>query len=287
MSTHALLSATLNIGSQKNFPTTLSVQPSVALSIAGSDCSAGAGIQADLKTFHSLGCYGLTAVTCVVAEVPGSVVSIQAIKPEIVRDQIALLLKTYPITALKTGMLFSEPIIAAVAEVLGNLKKQPLLVIDPVMIASSGDALLEPDAIKAYHEHLFPLATLITPNLDELGFLASFEKRITSLEAMKEQGAQLLQKIKKPFLLKGGHLEGEEAIDVLLLQDGSEEKFSAPRLKIAETHGTGCTYSAAITACLAQGETLSQSIAIAKKFVTQALSDAHQWNSVKALRQTL
>lgn len=287
MAAPAPLSAILNIGSPKNFSTTLGAQPSVALSIAGSDCSAGAGIQADLKTFHSLGCYGLTAVTCVVAEVPGNVVSIQAIKAEIVRDQIALLLKTYPITALKTGMLFSEPIIAAVAEVLGNFKNSPLLVVDPVMIASSGDALLEPDAIKAYHEYLFPLATLITPNLDELGFLAGSEKKIMSLAAMKEQGDQVLQKIKKPLLLKGGHLQGEEAIDLLLLEDGSEEKFSLPRLKLAETHGTGCTYSAAITASLAQGKSLSESIAIAKKFVTQALRNAHQWSSVRALRQTV
>jgi hydroxymethylpyrimidine/phosphomethylpyrimidine kinase len=262
-----------------------STQPPVVLSIAGSDCSAGAGIQADLKTFSAFGCYGLTAVTCVVAEVPGHVASIQAITPEIVRDQVSLLFKTYPIAALKTGMLFSTPIIEAIAEVLGNLKKLPPLILDPVMVASSGHSLLTSDAITAYRNRLFPLASLLTPNLDELCLLAGSHAVASSLEEMKQFGRHLMQKTKTPLLLKGGHLRQEEAIDVLLMDDGNEEIFAAPFLHSVETHGTGCTYSAAIAAGIAQGHSMQIAVANAKIFITQALKNAHQWGEVRALRQ--
>lgn len=262
-----------------------STQPPVVLSIAGSDCSAGAGIQADLKTFSSFGCYGLTAVTCVVAEVPGQVASIQAIIPEVIRDQVSLLFKTYPIAAVKTGMLHSATIIEAVAEVLGNLKNVPSLIVDPVMIASSGDPLLTPDAITGYRDFLFPLASLLTPNLDELCLLAGTHKTACSLEEMKKFGRHLLQKTKTPLLLKGGHLQQEEAIDVLLMRDGSEEIFAAPFLHGVETHGTGCTYSAAIAAGIAQGHSMPTAVANAKDFITQALKNAYEWGSVRALRQ--
>ncbi len=262
-----------------------STQPPVVLSIAGSDCSAGAGIQADLKTFSSFGCYGLTVVTCVVAEVPGQVRSIQAITPEIVRDQVSLLFKTYPIAAVKTGMLYSTAIIDAIAEVLGNLRQLPALIVDPVMIASSGDSLLTSDAITAYRNLLFPLASLLTPNLDELCLLAGSHAVASSLEEMKEFGRHLIQKTKTPLLLKGGHLQQEEAVDVLLMQDGSEEIFAAPFLHGVETHGTGCTYSAAIAAGIAQGHSMPTAVANAKNFITQALKNAHQWGAVRALRQ--
>lgn len=266
--------------------TSLSHVP-VVLSIAGSDCCAGAGIQADLKTFSSFSCYGLTAITCVVAEVPGKVISIQPVQPEIVKDQIALLFKTYPIAAVKTGMLFSTPIIEALAEVLSTLKESPLLVIDPVMIASSGDPLLSSDALSAYYNLLFPKASLITPNLDELTLLAGSIKVPRSLSEMRQHGLHLMKKIKKPLLLKGGHLKQKEAVDLLLLPEGKEELFSAPFFEKAETHGTGCTYSAAITAGLAKGYSLSEAITEAKNFITQAILNTHQWGSVRALRQTI
>ena len=138
--------------------------PPVALTVAGSDNSAGAGIQADLKTFTAHGVYGLTAVTCVVAEVPGHVAAVQAMSPEIVQQQIELSLDAFPVAAMKTGMLWSRAII----DVLTQLGRPlPPLVVDPVMVASSGDRLLEPDAVAAYRERLFPLAALVTPNLDE------------------------------------------------------------------------------------------------------------------------
>jgi len=257
--------------------------PSIVLTIAGSDCSAGAGIQADLKTFSALGCYGLTAVTCVVAEVPGQVISIQAIEPEIVRDQIAILFETFSIAAVKTGMLFSKSIIHAVADIFDSLPQLPPLIIDPVMIASSGDPLLESNAVEAYRERLFPLATLITPNLDELYFLASVVKRPTSIDEMRQVGQELLAKLKKSLLLKGGHLDIDTATDLLLLQDGSEHAFSAPFLRDVETHGTGCTYAAAITAQLAKGDSMVDAVANAKKFITNAIGSAHRWHQVSAL----
>ncbi|MFZ4116671.1 MAG: bifunctional hydroxymethylpyrimidine kinase/phosphomethylpyrimidine kinase [Chthoniobacterales bacterium] len=258
-------------------------QPPIVLTIAGSDCSAGAGIQIDLKTFSALGCYGLTAVTCVVAEVPGQVLSIQAVNPEIVRDQIALLFETFSIGAIKTGMLFSQSIINAVADVFDNLPQLPPLVVDPVMIASSGDPLLEADAIEAYRERLFPMATVITPNLDELYFLASALQRPSSLDEMRRVGQELLAKIKRSLLLKGGHLQGTTATDLLLLQDGTEHCFSAPFLRDVETHGTGCTYAAAITAGLAKGNSLPEAVATAKDLVTNAISNAYRWNQVRIL----
>ncbi|PYK52939.1 MAG: hypothetical protein DME47_07830, partial [Verrucomicrobia bacterium] len=148
----------------------------VALTIAGSDSSAGAGAQADLKTFTALGVYGLTAITCIVAETPGKVSRIQPADPEIVREQIELLLKNFPIAAIKTGLLCNAEIVAQVVRSLGKVKRRPL-VVDPVMIATSGDNLLEPEAIRIYQRDLFPLATLITPNLDEATRLLGYPIR--------------------------------------------------------------------------------------------------------------
>lgn len=264
----------------------MTFHPPVVLTIAGSDCSAGAGIQVDLKTFSALGCYGLTAVTCIVAEVPGQVVSIQAVEPEIVRDQIAVLFENFSIGAVKTGMLFSKAIINSIADIFESLPQLPPLVIDPVMIASSGDRLLEPNAVEVYRERLFPLASLITPNLDELYLLASAVKRPTSIEEMRLVGQELLATVKKSLLLKGGHLHVETATDLLLLEDGSEHSFSAPFLREVETHGTGCTYAAAIAAQLAQGNSILEAVSAAKKFITHAIANAHRWNQVSALNIT-
>jgi hydroxymethylpyrimidine/phosphomethylpyrimidine kinase len=255
----------------------------VALTIAGSDSSCGAGAQADLKTFSSLGCHGLTAITCIVAETPGRVRSIQSVKPEIVRDQLEVLLAAYPVAAIKTGMLFSTPIIRAVAGVLSSIKKLPPLVIDPVMVASSGDPLLKADALAAYEKHLFPLATLITPNLDELGILTGFQP--ASLNEMRLAGKRLAAATGSAILLKGGHLKGRTATDILLSSDWEEQEYSAPFIKGVETHGTGCTYSAAIAAGLAKGLSLPKAVAGAKKFITRAIRDSLRWGKVQALDQ--
>ena len=250
----------------------------VVLTIAGSDNSAGAGAQADLKTFSYFGCYGLTAITCVVAEVPGKVAAIQAIRPAIVAEQIALSFTAFPVAAAKTGMLHSASIVETVAEALAAKKIK--FVVDPVMVASSGDPLLKKSAIRAYEKALFPHATLVTPNLDELRMLA--RRNIRNLDEMREAGGYLLEKYGCAFLLKGGHLRAKMAVDLLVTPQGVEE-FSAPFVPGIKTHGTGCTYSAAIAANLALGSSLSEAVSAAKKYVTLAIGNSLRWQKTHAL----
>src|SRR4051812_29481271 len=192
----------------------------VALSIAGSDSSAGAGVQADLKTFSALGVYGLTAVTCIVAETPGLVSKILPLSPEIVREQIRVLLDSFPVTAIKTGLLVSSEIVAEVARTLrvhAAERHTPVpVVIDPVMVATSGVALLHDEAIDNYERELIPLATLVTPNLGEAGRLAG--ESVRDLVDMRKAGETLTKKYGVPFLLKGGHLAGDQAIDLLFVE---------------------------------------------------------------------
>jgi hydroxymethylpyrimidine/phosphomethylpyrimidine kinase len=199
-----------------------------------------------------------------------------------VRDQIEVLLRGFPVAAIKTGLLFSASIIAEIASVLRARRSTPL-VIDPVMVATSGDALLQDDAIQTYERELFPLAALLTPNLGEAGRLIG--KRITDLAAMREAGEILLEKYGVPVLLKGGHLAGDDAID-LLFRTGTVMEFSAPFSRGIATHGTGCTYSAAITAGLAAGLQLEEAIRRAKKFVTAAIAQHHAWDTVQALNHS-
>lgn len=248
----------------------------IALTIAGSDSSAGAGAQADLKTFNALGVYGLTAITCVVAEIPGKVTHIQDIGPGIVREQLEVLLDGFPISAIKTGMLYSGDIISAVAQTLARRAKKIPLVVDPVMVATSGDALLQPDAIACYERELFPRAALLTPNLDEAAKLLG--ESIRTVTRMRAAGKKLVEKYRVPILLKGGHLMGRRAIDLLFLGDKVVE-FSAPFVRGVSTHGTGCTYSAAITAGLARGLALEASVRLAKKFVSASIAQHFQWES--------
>ena len=254
--------------------------PPIALTIAGSDSSAGAGIQADLKTFTALGVYGLTAVTCIVAEVPRKVSRIEPVTARMVREQIEVLLKNFRVGAIKTGLLCSAEIVCAVAQTIQNGKKKAArsipLVVDPVMIATSGDNLLESKAVEAYKNKLFPLATLITPNIDEAALL--LETTIANRRQMASAAKALAKKYHASILLKGGHLRGDNAID-LFFHQGELREFSAPFVRGVETHGTGCTYSAAITAGLASGFSLVQAIKRAKKFVTKAITRCFHWTS--------
>ncbi len=247
--------------------------PPTALTIAGSDNSAGAGIQADLKTFSHFHVYGLTALTCVVAEVPGHVKSIQAVEPGILADQIDLSLKHFPVGAIKTGMLYSTELIRVVVQALRG--QSIPLVIDPVMVATSGDPLLQSDAIDAYRNELLPLATLVTPNLDEACVLLGGEK-ISTVEEMERAGRALSDRFGTAFLMKGGHLPGGSAID-LLVSEGRVAHFEAPFVAGVMTHGTGCTYSAAITAQLALGCPLIEAVARAKNYITGAIGQSFQW----------
>jgi len=252
----------------------------VALTIAGSDSSAGAGIQADLKTFSAFGVYGLTAVTCVVAEIPGKVSRIEPLSSGIVREQIEVLVKNFHIGAIKTGLLCSAEVISAVANTIRGTSRMSApripVVIDPVIIATSGDPLLEPAAIEGYEKELFPLATLITPNLDEAERLLGTE--IKDRQSMHRAGKELEREFGTAILLKGGHLAGAAALDLLFV-DRKVVEFSAPFVTGVETHGTGCTYSAAITAGIASGLSLEKAIGRAKKFVTEAIAQHFRWTS--------
>ena len=252
----------------------------VALTIAGSDSSAGAGIQADLKTFSAFGVYGLTAVTCVVAEIPGKVSRIEPLSSGIVREQIEVLVKNFHIGAIKTGLLCSAEVISAVANTIRGATRMSApripVVIDPVIVATSGDPLLEPAAIEAYEKELFPLATLITPNLDEAERLLGTE--IKDRQSMHRAGKELEREFGTAILLKGGHLAGAAALDLLFV-DRKVVEFSAPFVTGVETHGTGCTYSAAITAGIASGLSLEKAIGRAKKFVTEAIAQHFRWKS--------
>lgn len=267
--------------------------PPVALTIAGSDSSAGAGVQADLKTFSVFGVYGLTAVTCIVAEIPGKVSRIEAVSARIVREQIEVLAKNFKIGAIKTGLLCSAEIISAIAKTIRRIENLSApripLVIDPVIVATSGDPLLEPAAIEAYEKKLFPLASLITPNLDEAEQLLG--TKIRDRQSMHRAGKELKRKLGTAILLKGGHLAGEYAVDLLFV-DGRVVEFSAPLVRGVVTHGTGCTYSAAITAGLACDLSLEEAIRRAKKFVTKSIVRHLRWTSrsgkkIDALRHSL
>ena len=268
------------MGKQRSRRSQSAVTVPLALTIAGSDSSAGAGIQADLKTFTAFGVYGLTAVTCIVAEVPRKVSRIEPVTARMVREQIEVLLKNFRVGAIKTGLLCSAEIVCAVSKAIQHSEKKTArsipFVVDPVMIATSGDNLLEPKAVEGYKNKLFPLATLITPNIDEAALL--LQTTIANRRQMASAAKALAKKYHASILLKGGHLRGDNAIDLLFHHDELTE-FSAPFVRGVETHGTGCTYSAAITAGLASGFSLEQAIKRAKKFVTESIKRRFRWQS--------
>jgi hydroxymethylpyrimidine/phosphomethylpyrimidine kinase len=252
--------------------------PPVALTIAGSDNSAGAGAQADLKTFTAHGVYGLTALTCIVAEIPGKVSAIQAVEPGIVRAQIELSLGAYPVGAIKTGMLRSQEIIELAADVYLSQSSKPPLVVDPVMVATSGAILLEPGAAAAYQTRLFPLAALVTPNLDEARALLP-GREIASLDALRDAGLELCARHGTAFLMKGGHFGGEIAVDWLCFPDGHTVELRAPFTRGISTHGTGCTYSAAVAAGLALGLSIDAAVTQAKTYISAAIHQFFRWQN--------
>ena len=253
--------------------------PPVVLTIAGSDNSAGAGAQADLKTFSALGTYGLTAITCVVAESPGKVSAIHPVPAPVVAEQIRISLAAFPVAAVKTGMLYSTEIVETVCDLLAGASMP--LVVDPVMVATSGDRLLRPEAVELYRRRLFPRATVVTPNLDEVAVLTG--RPVRSLEEMREAGAGLVEDYGCAWLLKGGHLAGNEAVDLLFLAAGTVSELRSERVYGVSTHGTGCTTSAAIAAGLAAGLALEEAVAQAKRFVTAAIRLHHRWGDIHAL----
>ena len=240
----------------------------VALTIAGSDPSGGAGIQADLKTFTALGVYGASVITALTAQNTRGVTGVLAIPPEFIGEQIDSVASDLNIKAIKTGMLGDT---ATVEAVVAGLKRHNIktAVVDPVMVATSGDVLLRPDAIEAVRMRLLPLALLITPNIAEAAKLLDCEPA-TTLEQMNDQARRLLEFGPRSVLIKGGHGAGDEAVDVLVTAAGTTH-YSAPRIETRNTHGTGCTLSAAITAQLALGLELGEAMRLAKLFLTGAL----------------
>jgi hydroxymethylpyrimidine/phosphomethylpyrimidine kinase len=245
----------------------------VALTIAGSDSGGGAGIQADLKTFAALGVHGTSAITCVTAQNPKRVAGIQVCRPEMVRQQIEAVFAELRPGAAKTGMLFSTEIIRVVARFFKKNRRIPL-VVDPVMVATSGARLLDPPAIKALRKELLPLASLVTPNLHEAAILVG--RPLRSVEDMRLAARKIHGDFGCAVLVKGGHLGGvREAVDIFF--DGRVELLlSAPFISGPHCHGTGCTYSAAITAYLARGLELPRAVTRAKEEITQSIASSRR-----------
>lgn len=236
------------------------------LTIAGSDSGGGAGIQADLKTFHAFGCYGMSVLTAITAQNTLGVQGVHDLPPDFVALQLESVVTDIGVDAAKTGMLSNAEIIHAIAEKLRQFKI-PNLVVDPVMRAKSGDPLLRQDAQNALIEEIIPLAEVITPNIPEAQVLASMN--IKTKEDMKQAAEIIHHHGAKNVLVKGGHRQ-EDAVDILF--DGQEfTEFFAERVPSQNTHGTGCTYSAAIAANLALGKNLKEAIQISKRFITEAI----------------
>ncbi|MDD2765625.1 MAG: bifunctional hydroxymethylpyrimidine kinase/phosphomethylpyrimidine kinase [Opitutaceae bacterium] len=243
-------------------------EQSVALTIAGSDSGAGAGIQADLLTFAAHEVFGTTAITCLTAQNPDGVTAIEALPASFVAEQIQQVHRYFKVRALKTGMLFSAEIISVVADFLRRQRQIPA-VVDPVMVATSGAVLLPPEARTALKEKLLPCAALVTPNLDEVGVLLG-EKPATPA-AMAAAGRQLVQTYGVPFLVKGGHLAGGDLTDLLVKPNGQVSTYTAQRVTGVDTHGSGCTLSAAITANLARGLGLDYAVEAARVYLLRGL----------------
>jgi hydroxymethylpyrimidine/phosphomethylpyrimidine kinase len=254
----------------------------VALTIAGSDSGGGAGVQADLKTFAALGVHGTSVIACLTAQNPKRVLAAYGVHPEFVRDQLEAVFSELPPAAIKTGMLYSEQMFALVLKFLRQLPdaKRPPLVVDPVMMSTSGTPLMEKWSLGVFNR-LFRAATIITPNLDEA--MALVGRKLNSPEEAREAARDLHAKFGCAALVKGGHLRGtSQAID--FFYDGKTELLlSEPRVAGVKTHGTGCTYAAAITAGLAKEMPLEKAVIAAKEYVTKAIAGSVQVGKHQAL----
>lgn len=252
-----------------------------ALTVAGSDSGGGAGIQADLKTFASLGVHGTSAITCITAQNPKGVLGIQPIKVEMVTKQLEAIFEAFQPRAAKTGMLFSTEIIRATAKFF-HKHRRVALIVDPVMIATSGARLLKPSAIQAIKNELLPLAKLVTPNLGEAEVLLG--RKISSQDEMRAAAKEIYQRFRCAALVKGGHLcSSTQASDVFY--DGKTEIILRTKfIKGISTHGTGCTLSAAIAGYVALGNDLSEATELGKKFITRAIQKSVRVSGHDVLR---
>ncbi len=243
------------------------------LSIAGSDSGGGAGIQADLKTFSALGCFGMTAITALTAQNTRGVRSIHGVPAQMLRDQIDAVMEDIGVDAVKIGMLHSPEIVRTVAEAIDRhaLKN---VVFDPVMVATSGAVLIDNSAVDVLVRELFPRVAVITPNLDEAALLVG--RTLCTAQDMEQAALALLDKGAHAVLLKGGHLPGNVVIDLLVTQQGEKLWMEAPRIHSPNTHGTGCTLSSAMAAYLATGATLVEAVQQARTYIREALQHGAQ-----------
>lgn len=241
--------------------------PSV-LSIAGSDSGGGAGIQADLKTISSLGCFGTTAITAITVQNTLGVKAIHSVPVSIVVGQIAAVLSDITPAAIKIGMVHTLALVEAIASAISAFPPIPVI-FDPVMVATSGDKLIEEDTITGMRTHLFPIASLITPNLDEAAILAGMP--IHTVDDMYLAGTKIIASGCNAVLLKGGHLQNKQLTTLYFAADGSVEEFVNEKIETNNTHGSGCTLSSAIASFIARGMDLRTAIASAEAYVHQAI----------------
>lgn len=239
------------------------------LTIAGSDSGGGAGIQADLKTFQALGCYGMSAITAITVQNTVGVRAIHSVPPDILQGQIDAVMEDIGIDAVKIGMLHAPEIVEVVAEAIDR-HALTQVVLDPVMVAASGDRLIAADTVEVLVRSLFPRAALITPNLDEAALLLG--RPLKTAEELEPAARELLAQGARAVLLKGGHLPGETVVDVLLVEGGMAQRFESPRLATPNLHGAGCTLSSAVAAGLALGQPLLQAVHEARRYVARALA---------------
>ena len=243
-----------------------------ALTIAGSDSGGGAGIQADLKTFSALGCYGMSVITAITAQNTSEVTAVHAVPVDVVVAQLDAVLSDIGVDAIKIGMLLNAEIAAVVAETLARWQAGPI-VLDPVMVAKSGDRLLAEAAVTSLRRHVFPIADLVTPNLPEAEAL--LDRPVEGRNAMEQAAIELLGLGPKAVLLKGGHLESDQSADVLVYEDEGRHLmrrwFEYPRIETKNTHGTGCTLSSAVAAYLAHGMRLEPAVERARSYIQKAI----------------
>jgi hydroxymethylpyrimidine/phosphomethylpyrimidine kinase len=245
-------------------------EPRTVLTIAGSDSGGGAGIQADLKTFAAHGCYGVTAITAVTAQNTVAVTAAHALPTELVTAQIEAVAADITVHATKTGMLATAAIVEAVAAAIAALDL-PNLVVDPVMVAKSGDTLLDPDAVRAMCAELVPLARVVTPNIPEAEAMTGL--RIRTLDDVRQAAARIRDMGPTAVVIKGGHADGDDIVDLLMTADGVRE-LHVPRIHTRNTHGTGCTFASAIAAQLALGRSVPEAVAHAQAYVAGAIRHA-------------
>lgn len=251
-------------------------QPEIILTIAGSDSSGGAGVQADMKTISALGGYAATVITTITAQNTMGVQEVYPLPPAIVKQQLTSVMDDLHPKAIKIGMVHDESLVHVIAEAVKHYGRQAFIVYDPVMISTSGRQLMSEAAIRKIQDELFPLCTLVTPNLNEASLLN--KKDITDTEGMIGYGEAFVRHYQTNVLIKGGHLSGNIMNDILYETNGEHHEYESTKIETTNLHGTGCTLSSAIATYLAQGLSLKKAVGSAKDYITNAILNAKHWH---------